>query len=863
MEASTVTSLEDFMALPVVQTDGLGEGIASLGVTELSDLQYITVKDIENLCPNKPVVQRKLLATIQKLTGSTMAAATAVPVVASTVMPPPPPPVQLHPAQQINTITSSTDCFMSFSVQPQEELMVDQAFRANYSGHGGARAKKCVFPEGQIMRPHQISNAKEFHFSDKFGACNGGWLPPCVYKILSQCTKGVPGETYQLIINHTAQWLAAPAHCDSDQIDFDTVARELVHNLHKYGGLDEVRLSQLHYKPKTNLKRRTAGFRSDPPRGASKLWCPDLPEAQRCPPHFTQAFVEAVAAAASNTADGVRRQTQDLLVSYGLLDAKEVGGLLRIKNVALIDAPTLCPSHVHVTAEPADTAANAGNGSSTHTAKPKRRRLVKVSEEEEEEEQEEQEQEQEEEEEEEEEEEYVDLFDASDDDGAAEATAEAAAEDEEQHEEEHEEEHDDEEQQQQQQPNKEAPVLDTADLLAPLKTAPAQRHGSATQVSAEQVPAPSGPTPLGTDNRRQRGRSGGGGRRRSGGGGRRSKPEEEQSKSEEEQSKPEEKGMSSSRTQMVQGNEAASLTEACAIVAAAPKERKLITTGSLPEYMTELKEAAPQLLKKKYAKPLTQYFSQVRKWEKPLETMTPKQQALMHMVGRIFMIVSPTYHPANKKDKTPAHTTYSQDLAHTISPTPSGSGLNVNWLKLLGGRVFVVDLSWGSGASAVKLELFGEEHHGQEIHEIVRIDDGLFFSTVENMPFMASMEAFSSDAHVEELKNAKAAAMELKRKKKEEQDILDEQAYEELREQDRDNTELDPDNVLGSGKKRRRALPDQMAGNGDTLEQWCIKRDAYVENMRQTQAANPLHWRHQEQQQGGQDPPPGVTAEPQ
>ena len=81
----------------------------------------------------------------------------------------------------------------------------------------------------------------------------------------------MPDEAYHLLINHWAQWIAAPAHCVANQIHFDVSGREIAHLLSTVG-IGEAMLAQRGFRPVTNLKRRVAEFRVAKPKGASYGW---------------------------------------------------------------------------------------------------------------------------------------------------------------------------------------------------------------------------------------------------------------------------------------------------------------------------------------------------------------------------------------------------------------------------------------------------------------------------------------------------------------------------------------------------------------------------------------------------------------
>jgi hypothetical protein len=183
------------------------------------------------------------------------------------------------------------------------------------------------------------------------------------------------------------------------------------------------------------------------------------------------------------------------------------------------------------------------------------------------------------------------------------------------------------------------------------------------------------------------------------------------------------------------------------------------------------------------------------------------------MLHKVYMLISPTKFAADKNAGTAAYTQYSKDLCFTVSVSPTGTALNVLWLKQYEaeatGRVFVCDMSWGTtGASACSLQLFGAGQGGKEVPEVVRVCPGVFFCNydVQDLYFVEEVRSFDSDAHIAQLKQKKDVLAQEKRAALEEQRKKDEEELEKRRAEDFDS--CDPraanHNILPPGAKRAR-----------------------------------------------------------
>jgi hypothetical protein len=414
--------LQDFLKLPLIVANGLGAAIEAKGCTELADLALLDAKDFETICgTDKTVVQKKLQLLIQqhvpgKVWGSGPFVKMEHQLPATDTFQE---PVVHQTFQNINATGYST-------LQVTQELAVDDAFQTFGRKHGGSRQKSRKLPAGFNVIRKRRDPSVPYNFTDAQGAAAGGWLPPSAYTVLINHPNGMQDHAYQLFMRHTGQWIAGPAQCDADGINFEIVAREIIYRMKVDCHMDGANLMHAGFKPRDNLRRSVAGIRSNPPRAASKLWCVDIPLEERCEPHFPQVFVDAVAHAESNKNDGVRKATQRFLVDQGLMKPEDIpDGVNKLLNVEIAEGMVQPVAAIVVTAHtnsPGKRVRPAPPSTATgHGRKRKGARTNKQAKEDEEEPAQEDEEEQDE-----QEAAAADdrlkysLFDESDDDGAAE-----------------------------------------------------------------------------------------------------------------------------------------------------------------------------------------------------------------------------------------------------------------------------------------------------------------------------------------------------------------------------------------------------------------------------------------------------------
>jgi hypothetical protein len=374
--------------------------------------------------------------------------------------------------------------------------------------------------------------------------------------------------------------------------------------------------------------------------------------------------------------------------------------------------------------------------------------------------------------------------------------------------------------------------LDSAEL-SKVQTHPAARH-PCSQPKGETKAAAAAEQEQATDSqvkdaesgstgkKRNRGAAGEGSRGNGGGGGGADAGESDKKDDNSGKRKPR-GGARSTKLQPVTDEEAPDgLGQACLIVCMqTDKSKTLKLNNPLPKYMQELLLHVPKLLFKDYSKPMVQYLSTIRKWEGTgAEEMNEKQAPHSHLIGRVYSLIAPEHHEADKRAGTAAYVSYSRSLALTVSVAPRGDKMNVLWMDQLASvvdclgvdpRVFVATLQWNkAGASAVKLDLFSEEEGGKYIMQLARAGPGLWYSIDPAVQFLEEINAFDSTQHAAKLKEARKVAAAAKRAAKETQDEIDAQEWANKHALDRDFCDpADAKNIQAEKRRPTSSMPNQ------------------------------------------------------
>jgi hypothetical protein len=382
--------LELFLKTPWLVSSGIDDVLRLQQAESMEDLALLSVADIQDLLPGKPVLQKKLWNELRRA-GATPFGSNAS--------------VKSEPASNAAFSAASTASYDTFQEDPE-------AAEPAQSSKGGGRT---VDPAHKLPQGAQCKLRVQPNRSYRKGGAvhNGGLLFPTLYVMFEQHdgTGGIGDDTKDVMLMWLTEWIGADASMDTDHMPFQLAANEFQFYLNVKGGMGDADLQRKGWNILNSLKGCAAKIRNG--RSGARGWCPDLTDADKAKDCFIN-FAAGVERSRKNTKDGYRRQTEAICRHYGI-KVHNPHANVAAAIAALTEASEDTKALVSLSDSP--TKSNKTQVPATAATNRKRSRKVQKQEEEEEEE------EAEEEEEEEEAEKFIDADD-DDDDGVQQAKRE-------------------------------------------------------------------------------------------------------------------------------------------------------------------------------------------------------------------------------------------------------------------------------------------------------------------------------------------------------------------------------------------------------------------------------------------------------